>query len=83
MEEETESTAAERREEKGGEGGEAREPVGEDTESKIKAWQQRRMSKKRESFTVSGKCKNTQAGVVKVSNRVMQSCSLSQLGSFS
>ena len=32
----------------------AREPVGDDAGSKIKAWQQRRMSKKRESFTVRG-----------------------------
>ena len=70
--------AGERRGE-GGEGGGAREPVGDDAESKIKAWQQRRMSKKRESFTVrerdtyaakhgGGKNENTNCTV---SNRVM------------
>lgn len=36
----------------GGEGGEEREAPGDDAESKIKAWQRRRMSAKRESFTV-------------------------------
>lgn len=46
----------------GEEGGEAPEEAGDDAESKIKAWQRRRMSTKRESFTVRKKKKDTHAG---------------------